>query len=188
MKRIIYIFLFAALASACIQEPMTPEADGPEENLTEGLTVPVIMHFNQPITLSAETKATAGMEWGVNPQISSIHVAVFGWGGYLQDYIMAEPCDAEGNPVSAYASANAATDAATNYFKVRLPVNTDGRRTCHIIANGPDNVEFAYDTDLMKELSTTDGNGGYWQWVYLPNGIMPKGTLPVNSERTRLVT
>lgn len=175
MKRYLYILLIAALASACAREEVAPETIGPEENIPEGLTVPVIMHFDQPVTLYAETKATAGMEWGVDPRISSIHVAVFGWGGYLQDYLTAEPCDASGNPVSGYATVNSEKDAAaTNYFLVRLPVNTDGRRSCHIIANGPDNVEFAYDTDLMKTLSTKDGNGGYWQWVYLPDGILPE--------------
>ena len=175
MKRYLYILLIAALASACAREEVAPETIGPEESIPEGLTVPVIMHFDQPLTLYAETKATAGMEWGVDPRISSIHVAVFGWGGYLQDYLTAEPCDASGNPVSGYATANSeATGPVTNYFLVRLPVNTDGRRTCHIIANGPDNVEFAYDTDLMKTLSTKDGNGGYWQWVYLADGILPE--------------
>ena len=175
MRRYLYILLFAALASACAREELASETTGPGKNLPEGLTVPVIMHFDQPVTLYAETKATAGMEWGVDPRISSIHVAVFGWGGYLQDYLTAEPCDASGNPVSGYATANSeATGPVTNYFLVRLPVNTDGRRSCHIIANGPDNVEFAYDTDLMKTLSTKDGNGGYWQWVYLPDGILPE--------------
>lgn len=175
MKHYLYILLIAALASACAREVLVPETAGPGESIPEGLTVPVIMHFDEPITLYAETKATAGMEWGVDPRISSIHVAVFGWGGFLQDYLTAEPCDASGNPVSGYATANSeAGGPATNYFLVQLPVNTDGRRTCHIIANGPDNVEFAYDTDLMKELASTDGNGGYWQWVYLPDGILPE--------------
>lgn len=175
MKRYLYLLLCTALATACAREVWSPETEGLGENLPEGLTVPVIMHFDEPITLHAETRADANKEWGVNPKISSIHVAVFGWGGYLQDYITAEPCDAVGNPVNAYATENANPDAGpTNYFLVRLPVNTDGRRTCHIIANGPDNVDFAYDTELMKELTTTDGNSGYWQWIYLPNGILPK--------------
>ena len=174
MKRYLYILLIAALASACAREEVAPESAGPGKTISEGLTVPVVMHFDQPITLYADTKATAGMEWGVDPRISSIHVAVFGWGGYLQDYVTAEPCDASGNP-SGYATVNSEKDAAaTNYFLVRLPVNTDGRRTCHIIANGPDNVEFASDTVLMKELATTDGTGSYWQWVYLADGILPE--------------
>ena len=178
MKRFLYILLFAALATACVREAGIQETGNPGENPTEGLTMPVIMHFDEPITLYPETRATAGMERDVDPRISSIHVAVFGWGGYLQDYITAVPCDVNGKPVDAYATTNADPNAdpslPTNYFMVRLPVNTDGRRTCHIIANGPDNVEFAYDTDLMKKLCTTDGNGGYWQWVYLENGILPE--------------
>ena len=169
MKRYLYIILFGilALSWSCTREDnLKPAPRLPEPG--EGARVPVVISFANPITLHAETRATVGMEMENTPNIKHIHVAVFGWNGYLQDYTRAIPCDASGQPLSEYASQN----ATTAYFLCYLPINSDGRRTCHIIANGPEAVDFnAYDNDIMQAMTTSDGNGAYWQWIYLENGI-----------------
>ena len=51
MKRYLYILLIAALASACAREELAPETAGPGKTIPEGATVPVVMHFDQPVTL-----------------------------------------------------------------------------------------------------------------------------------------
>lgn len=122
--------------------------------------VPIIMSFAEPLTLQASTKAEDGMEMGLNPAIKTIHVAVFGSSGYLKDYSSAIPCDSDGNPLSGFVSAN----ASTGYFKVYLPFDEGpSNRRIHIIANGPSSLPFnAYEDDIIKELTVSEGNGAYW--------------------------
>ncbi len=122
--------------------------------------VPIILSFAEPLTLQASTKAEDGMEMGLNPAIKTIHVAVFGSSGYLKDYASAVPCNSEGTPVSGFVS----TNATTGYFKVYLPFDEGpSNRRIHIIANGPSSLPFnAYEDDIMKELTVSEGNGAYW--------------------------
>ena len=164
MKKILYAAFVLLLATSCFKE--IPYG---LENLSDEPTVPVILSFEQPITLQPRTKADRGMEMGVDPAISSIHVAVFGSSGYLKDYVSATPCDVDGNPISNFVS----TNNTTAYFLVRLPVNNDEKaRRVHIIANGPASLPFnAYEDDIMQNLSVTDGNGAYWQRLLLSQGI-----------------
>jgi len=170
MKRIISI-LFAALLLlpvSCVKE-LSEKLDGQDAEPR----VPIIMSFEQPVVLQAGTKAVEGMEMGVNPAISSIHVAVFGSSHYLKDYTSAMPCDASGNILSSFSSDASTTGGVegTYYFIVRLPISTD-ERYVHIIANGPSSLSFnAYENTLMQNLSVSDGNGAYWQRLYLPDGI-----------------
>ena len=139
-------------------------------------TVPVILSLSSPVTLNAATKSTPGMEMGVNPAIKTIHVAVFGSSGYLQEYVSATPCDAGGRPLSGFTNAN----GTTAYFLVRLSVRPK-QSQIHIIANGPSSLSYnAYENTLMQGLRTTDGNGAYWTRLNLPSGIRAK--MVTNSE------
>lgn len=134
----------------------------------EGATVPVILSFQEPVVLYAGTKAEPGMEMGVQPAISSIHIAIFGTDRYLKDYVSAYPCDAQGNPLSGGFASRNATSA---YFLARLPISSK-ERVLHIIANGPSSLPFnAYENDIMQNMTVTDGNGAYWQRVVLSGGI-----------------
>ena len=168
MKRAysIFLFLLATLAVSCereqaIVEPVTPEED----------TVPVILSFQEPITLQATTKADPGMEMGNEPAISSIHVAIFGTDRYLKDYVSAYPCDAEGNAI---AGGFASQNATSAYFLARLPI-TSKERVLHIIANGPSSLPFnAYENDIMQSMTVSEGNGAYWQRIIMSGGITVK--------------
>ncbi|MBR5402725.1 MAG: BACON domain-containing protein [Bacteroidales bacterium] len=166
MKKIYAIFsVFLVLASvSCTREE--PISTANFEN--EGATVPVVLSFQNPLVLQADTKAEIGMEMGVQPAISSIHIAVFGTDRYLKDYVSAYPCDSQGNPLSGGFASQNATSA---YFLARLPISSK-ERVLHIIANGPSSLPFnAYENDIMQNMTVTDGNGAYWQRIIMPAGI-----------------
>ena len=159
MKRIYSLLLFASLlflAASCVQELDRTRA---ELLSTEG-KVPIIMSFTDDVPLQASTKATAGMQMGLDPAIKTIHVAVFGSSGYLKDYTSAIPCDSEGNTLSGFTENN----AETAYFKVYLPFDEEpSNRRIHIIANGPSSLPFnAYEDEIIKNLTVSNGNGAYW--------------------------
>ena len=155
------------LSVSCVRE------EAIKESAPEAATVPVVLSFQEPLVLQAQTKAEPGMEMGREPAISNIHVAVFGSDLYLKDYVSAYPCDADGNPVSGGFASQNATSA---YFLVRLPVSSKSR-SLHIIANGPYSLPFnAYENEIMQNLTVTDGNAAYWQRIELPDGITIKET------------
>lgn len=150
------------LSVSCVREEAIKELT-PEQQ-----TVPVVLSFQEPLVLQASTKAEIGMEMGVQPAISSIHVAVFGTDRYLKDYVSAYPCDSQGNPLSGGFASQNATSA---YFLARLPISSK-ERVLHIIANGPSSLPFnAYENDIMQNMTVTDGNGAYWQRITMPAGI-----------------
>ncbi len=169
MKKLYCIsaFLLGILALSCTRETLI------EEPIMEEATVPVILSFSQPVVLQASTKAEPGMEMGLKPAITDIHVAIFGTDRYLKDYVSAYPCDANGNPLSSgYVSEN----GTTAYFMVRLPVSSKPR-VVHVIANGPATLPFnAYENDIMQNLTVSEGNGAYWQRIELNSGITIKET------------
>ena len=121
------------------------------------------------VELMANTKANT---FSHNPQIESIHVAVFGISGYPQAYTKA-------TPVGDYASTNygdeepATTDVYE--FKVLLPLY-EGEAHVHIIANGPESIPFVDQTEdsIMSLMETTNDVGAFWTRVVLPDGILAK--------------
>ena len=169
MKKLYCIsaFLLGILALSCTRETLI------EEPIMEEATVPVILSFSQPVVLQASTKAEPGMEMGLKPAITDIHVAIFGTDRYLKDYVSAYPCDANGNPLSSgYVSEN----GTTAYFMVRLPVSSKPR-VLHVIANGPATLPFnAYENEILQNLMVSEGNGAYWQRIELNSGITIKET------------
>ena len=177
MKRVysISLFLLATLAVSCVREQAIVEPVAPEAE-----TVPVVLSFQEPITLKAATKADPGMEMGKEPAISSIHVAIFGTDRYLKDYVSAYPCDAEGNAI---AGGFASQNATSAYFLARLPISSK-ERILHIIANGPSSLPFnAYENDIMQSMTVSEGNGAYWQRIIMSGGITVKETDGVRQQK-----
>lgn len=169
MKRLLSILstLLLVAAVSCLRE----EKVRPVEPVSEP-TVPIVLGFDEPLTLSARTRATFGSEMDINPSITSIHVAVFGSSGYLKDYVQATPCDIEYDEDDNETVIPKSEFGSSGWFLVRLPVNNDGKsRRVHIIANGPSSLPYDDEDKVMKELSVQDGNGAYWQRLYLPAGI-----------------
>lgn len=149
MKRILYI-LFALLAFSCVKEQQ--DTPGPKVDY-EGREVMVYFGVETP---EQETKAM-----GENPAITSLHVAVFGSSGYLKEYKLAEP-------VGGYVS----QEGASNAKGYRVPLSiTSSRVRIHLIANGPESLDFDYESTVMSKLSTTGGQDAYWQRILLNHGI-----------------
>ena len=143
MKKYIYILSALLFGVVSCTEKVPSFVEDGEEKVTIDMTV------------SFPDLATKAGERGDNPSIDNIYVAVFGSKGYLNDY-------ARAIPVGNYAS----TNGDDNYsFKVTL-LATTSERTIHIIANGPDHLDYqtqAKDLMLGEALMSSDNKAGYWQ-------------------------
>lgn len=98
---------------------------------------------------------------GENPNITSLHVAVFGSSGYLKEYKLATPVDG-------YVSAEG--EANKKGYSVQLSI-TSSRVRVHLIANGPESLPFDYESVVMSKLTCTGGEDAYWQRIILDHGI-----------------
>lgn len=163
MKRLIYIFLILLGFTSCVKNDRVleedPEASGEKVELVFGVKLPEM----------PETKVMAD-----NPQVTTLHVAVFGGSGFLKEYVQAEPLS------------GATTNGDEYSYKVRLSLS-DSHLKVHFIANGPSTLPFRYEDEVMSALSTSNPQDAYWQKIELPNGITaqknPDGTyIKVNGE------
>ena len=151
MKKYIYIIASLILGlTACTDRMPVPEPEG-EATVT----------IDMMVSLPQSVKATKATERDSNPQIENIYVAVFGRQGYLNDYALAIPIDENGNRIDTYASTN-----GTDYYMRVTLLATTSTRYIHIIANGPDHLDYQTQIkDLMlgEALMTSDNKGAYWQ-------------------------
>lgn len=157
MKQYIYILsiLFLGAAVACNEKE---NVVGPEKiDGTETVT------FKMKVTVPEKQVRTKG-DCAVKPIIDNIYVATFGSRGYLNEYVKAVP-------VGAYATEN-----GTQYEMTVSLLATTSKRYVHVIANGPESLDYnTKDTDILLDLTTTydaDGvpQGAYWQYFYLEKG------------------
>lgn len=169
MKKIVYILsaLLVGLVS-CNKTEFEPAQTKVAVEPT-GL-VAVIMKADIP-QLQAQTKAKG--DFSDTPSIKDIRVAVFGTSGFPQAYALAEPVDADGNPLPDYAT----TNGHKYYFKVLLPVY-EGEAHVHIIANGPETIPFVVggedmtEDSIMAEMRSQSPVGSYWARIIMPDGIL----------------
>ena len=165
MRKYLYILLSAALAAlSCTREHEELSRDIP---FPEGEKVTVTFTVND-LDASASTKAL-----GEESALESMYVAVFGSSGYLKEYVKAdlvkssEPYeyhykDDHNNDKVAY------VDQYT--FSVSLTLS-EGKRTVHLIGNGPSVLNFGYDTSVLPSLLSGAGTTAFWAMIELPNGI-----------------
>ncbi len=144
----------ALLAFSCVKEEAR-EDNVPDKSAIDYEGQKVMVYFNVE-TPEPETKAL-----GENPNITSLHVAVFGSSGYLKEYQLAEP-------VNGYVSAEGV--ANKKGYRVQLSI-TSSRVRVHFIANGPATLPFDYESVVMSKLTSTGGQDAYWQRIILDNGI-----------------
>ena len=116
----------------------------------------VTVYFGVEMPDPVATKAI-----GENPEITSLHVAVFGSSGYLKEYRLAEPVD---DHVSQEGI------SGKKGYKVTLSI-TSSRVRLHFIANGPSSLPFDYESTVMAKLTSMGGEDAYWQRILLNNGI-----------------
>ena len=157
MKRILNItaIFTALLAFSCVREEVPQENPATRPSVDyEGQEVMVYFGVETP---EPQTKAL-----GENPEIHSLHVAVFGSSGYLKEYKLAEPVN------NTYVS----QEGVANKQGFRVPLSiTSSKIRVHIIANGPSSMDFDYESNVMAKLASTGGESAYWQRILLDHGI-----------------
>ena len=156
MKKLYTIVTLLALAAVVScnkkESPITNEIPG---------TVTFEMDVRIPEAV-VTTRANAASD----PLIDHIYVATFGSNQYLNEYVKAIPVD------GGYATTNSPD---TYKMKVTL-LATTSERHIHIIANGPESLDYnTKDTDFMLQMSTTYDSsdvpqGAYWQYFHLQDG------------------
>ena len=158
MKKIFYILSIALLgATACSVNEL-----GKPESVNEKGKVTFVMGLEFPEVFIATRGAMSE-----NPIIDDVHVAVFGNEGYLNEYVKAVPCNAQGVEQDDFTNIQ---NGVLFYYKVTL-VATTGYRAIHVIANGPEQIQYnSYDYEVMPKLYTEKGFGAYWTAFELPNG------------------
>lgn len=165
MKKILYILSIALLGATACSVSDFDQQESMNGNIKGKVTFVMGLEFPEIFV------ATRGQgEMAQNPVIEDVHVAVFGGEGYVNDYVKATPCDSQGNTISKYGGENGVQNGVLFYYKVTL-IATTSPRTVHVIANGPEQLQYnAYDYNVMPNLYTEAGYGAYWTMFSLPNG------------------
>ncbi len=159
MKKLLHILpVFAALLGvfpSCLKEEGVPYPTAEKravEHEGEEVTVYFGVQMPEPVTRAM----------GENPEIHSLHVAVFGSSGYLKEYKLAEPVNdtyvnTEGEPYK-------------QGYKVNVSI-TSSKVRVHFIANGPATLDFDYEANVMANLASMGGDDAYWYRLILNNGF-----------------
>lgn len=172
MKKILYI-LFAtslALAGCTREEPGHVNVTRKFES-TLDTTGRVLVQFEVSIpTLTPQTKALGETPSG---DLEKMYLAVFGRSGYLKEYVEATITPATTN--GKVNETNKENGVLLNRYTISatLALSENSERHIHFLGNGPTTMEFGQETDLIPNLMSPEGKGGYWQYAILP-GIKAK--------------
>ena len=159
MKKILYILSALTLAlSSCVKEE-GPSAGAKLPN-PEGVGV-----LNVKIEIPETAIATRALSKDFDFTNSTLHLAVFD-GSTLSEYALAKNVDTttgevDGKTVTLY------------QFTVNLTLNAAPIHV-HMVLNGPDNLSYGYEDELMSRLSVSGNTPAYWGYVDLPDGITAK--------------
>lgn len=148
MNRFIYILTLLSIILSCSKHELKEDGVASSQDKVE-------LRFS--VTVPGEEVASKAL--GINPNISTLHLAIFDAAGYFLEYVTAN-LETTGN-----------IDNATSYNYSADVTPTDGKTTVHFIANGPKTVSFANETKLIGNLSTSGNNDAYWQRIVLEDGI-----------------
>lgn len=159
MKKILYILSALTLAlSSCVKE------EGPSVGAKlpnpEGVGL-----LNVKIEIPETAIATRALSKDFDFTNSTLHLAVFD-GSTLSEYALAENVgtttgEIDGKTVTLY------------QFTVNLTLNAAPIHV-HMVLNGPDNLSYGYEDELMSRLSVSGNTPAYWGYVDLPDGITAK--------------
>lgn len=165
MKRILYILFAASLVlMGCTRRELDIEIPKSVSLPGADSTMRVLVQFNVSIPeLTPQTKALGDTPSG---DLDNIYLAVFGRSGYLKEYVEATITPA---------TTNGKVGETTNRYTISatLALSENSERHIHFIGNGPESMEYDQETELIPNLLSPAGKGGYWQYVSLP-GIKAK--------------
>lgn len=159
MKKILYILSALTLAlSSCVKEE-GPSAGAKLPN-PEGVGL-----LNVKIEIPETAIATRALSKDFDFTNSTLHLAVFD-GSTLSEYALADNVgtttgEVDGKTVTLYK------------FTVNLTLNAAPIHV-HMVLNGPDNLSYGYEDELMSRLSVSGNTPAYWGYVDLPDGITAK--------------
>lgn len=159
MKKILYILSALTLAlTSCVKEE-GPSAGTKLPN-PEGVGL-----LNVKIEIPETAIATRALSKDFDFTNSTLHLAVFD-GSKLSEYALAENVgtttgEVDGKTVTLY------------QFTVNLTLNAAPIHV-HMVLNGPDNLSYGYEDELMSGLSVSGNTPAYWGYVDLPDGITAK--------------
>lgn len=159
MKKILYILSALTLAlTSCVKEE-GPSAGAKLPN-PEGVGL-----LNVKIEIPETAIATRALTKDFDFTNSTLHLAVFD-GSTLSEYALAENVgtttgEVDGKTVTLY------------QFTVNLTLNAAPIHV-HMVLNGPDNLSYGYEDELMSRLSVSGNTPAYWGYVDLPDGITAK--------------
>lgn len=159
MKKILYILSALTLAlTSCVKEE-GPSAGAKLPN-PEGVGL-----LNVKIEIPETAIATRALSKDFDFTNSTLHLAVFD-GSTLSEYALAENVgtttgEVDGKTVTLY------------QFTVNLTLNAAPIHV-HMVLNGPDNLSYGYEDELMSRLSVIGNTPAYWGYVDLPDGITAK--------------
>ncbi len=175
MKRwILVIWIILAAISSCMKERVQEDAVRHDPGFPEGQ--PVTIEFSLP-GAGPSTKALGESEPN---DLKKLYLAVCGGSGYLKEYVPANPVyagtytyyvykDASGNEL------NPPKEVTTYQYTYSATLTmSESPRTIHLIGNGPETLDFGYDTNILPNLYTANEEKGYWQMISLPDGIRAK--------------
>lgn len=159
MKKILYILSALTLAlTSCVKEE-GPSAGAKLPN-PEGVGL-----LNVKIEIPETAIATRALSKDFDFTNSTLHLAVFD-GSTLSEYALADSVgtttgEVDGKTVTLY------------QFTVNLTLNAAPIHV-HMVLNGPDNLSYGYEDELMSRLSVSGNTPAYWGYVDLPDGITAK--------------
>lgn len=159
MKKILYILSALTLAlTSCVKEEGS--SAGAKLPNPEGVGM-----LNVKIEIPETAIATRALSKDFDFTNSTLHLAVFD-GSTLSEYALAENVgtttgEVDGKTVTLY------------QFTVNLTLNAAPIHV-HMVLNGPDNLSYGYEDELMSRLSVSGNTSAYWGYVDLPDGITAK--------------
>ena len=106
---------------------------------------------------------------GEDPQLETMHIAVFGGSGYLKEYVTAE-FKSIGTYWYEYEDAEKKTvkkEVPEYTYSARITLSNTPRRI-HFLGNGPTSIRFGKDYEVLPSL-LGEKETGFWQMIELPN-------------------
>ena len=155
----------------CTREELGLVNSPREFESTSDTTLRVQVKFEVTVPrLTPQTKALGETPEG---DLDKMYIAVFGRSGYLKEYVEASITKATTNGLVDETVKENGVLLNRYSITATLALSENSERHIHFLGNGPSSMEFGQETDLIPNLMSPEGKGGYWQYAVVP-GIKAK--------------